>query len=61
MALSCDDGNDSVLAAAAINKSPHVFGAVISAIENDVTPQEVRNNDNDSDSIRHMFEGRMHP
>ena len=61
MELSCDDNNDSVLAAAAINKSPDVFGAVLSAIENDVTHQEVRNNDNDSDSIRHMFKDRMHP
>ena len=58
--MSCDDNKDSVLILAARNKGPDVFGAVMSGIENDVTPQEVRNND-DSDLIRHMFEGRMHP
>ena len=60
MQMSCDDGKNSVLAYAAINKSPDVFEAVMSGIENDVTPQEVRNN-GDSDLIRHMFECRMHP
>ena len=60
MQMSCDDNKDSVLASAARNRSPDVFGAVMSGMENDVTPQEVRNND-DSDLIRHMFEGRMHP
>ena len=60
MEMSYDDENDSVLAHAAANKSPDVFGAVMSGIENDVRPQEVRNND-DWDLIRHMFEGRMHP
>ena len=60
MQMSCNDDKNSVLAMAAINKSPDVFGAVMSAMENDVTPQEVRNSD-DSDSIRHMFEDRMHP
>ena len=60
MQMSYDDNRDSVLILAARNKSPDVFGAVMSGIENDVTPQEVRNN-NDSDLIRHMFEGRMHP
>ena len=59
MKLSGDDYKNSVLVLAAINKSPDVFGAVMSVIENDVTPQEVRNNNGDSDSIRHMFEGRM--
>ena len=58
MQMSYDDDKDSVLVNAAINKSPDVFGAVLSGMENDVTLQEVRNND-DSDSIRHMFEGRM--
>ena len=60
MQMSCDDGKDSVLVLAARNKNPDVFGAVMSGMENDLTPQEVRNND-DSDLIRHMFEGRMHP
>ena len=60
MQMSCNDYNDSVLALAARNKSPDVFEAVMSGMENDVTPQEVRNN-GDSDLIRHMFEGRMHP
>ena len=60
MQMSYDDNKDYVLILAARNKSPDVFGAVMSGIENDVTPQEVRNN-NDSDLIRHMFEGRMHP
>ena len=60
MQMSCDDYKNSVLVLAAINKSPDVFGAVISGMENDVTPQEVRNN-NDSDLIRHMFEGRTDP
>ena len=43
--MSYDDDDDSVLAHAAANKSSDVFGAVMSAIENDVTPQEARNND----------------
>ena len=60
MEMSYDDENDSVLAHAAANKSPDVFGAVMSGIENDVRPQEVRNND-DWDLIRHIFEDRMHP
>ena len=60
MQMSCDDNENSVLVCAAVNKSLDVFEAVMSAIENDVKPQEVRNND-DSDLIRHMFEGRMHP
>ena len=59
MQMSSDDYKNSVLASSVINKSPDVFGAVISGMENDVTPQEVRNND-DSDLIRHMIEGRMH-
>ena len=60
MEMCYDDDNDSVLGLAAINKSPDVFGAELSSIENDVTPQEVRNS-SDSDLIRHMFEGRMYP
>ena len=60
MEMSYDD-NDSVLAHAAANKSPDVFEAVVSGIENDVTPQEVWNNDDSDLLIRHMFEGRMHP
>ena len=59
MQMSCNDYKTSVLASAASNQSPDVFGAVMSGMENDVTPQEVRNND-DSDLIRHMFEGRTH-
>ena len=61
MQMSYDDDKDAVLVYAAKNKSPDVFGAVMSGMQNDVTPQEVRNNDDDLDSIRHMFEGRMHP
>ncbi|CAN0208686.1 unnamed protein product, partial [Ascophyllum nodosum] len=34
MQMSYDDDNDSVLAHAAANKSPDVFGAVMSGIEN---------------------------
>ena len=60
MQMSCDDYKNSVLALAARNKSPDVFGAVMSGMENDVTTQEVWNNDH-SDLIRHMFEGRTHP
>ena len=60
MQMSCNDDKNSILALATRNKSPDVFGAVMSGMENDVTPQEVRNND-DSDLIRHIFEGRMHP
>ena len=59
MQMSYDDYKYCVLASAVMNKSPDVFGAVMSGMENDVTPQEVRNND-DSDLIRHMIEGRMH-
>ena len=61
MQMSYDDDNDSVLAHAAANKSPDVFRAVMSGIENDVKPQEVWNNDDSDLLIRHMFEGRMHP
>ena len=61
MQMSYDDDNDSVLAHAAANKSLDVFGAVMYGIENDVTPQEVWNNDDSDLLIRHMFEGRMHP
>ncbi|CAN0208816.1 unnamed protein product, partial [Ascophyllum nodosum] len=39
--MSGDDDKNSVLALAARNKSPDVFGAVMSGIENDVTPQEL--------------------
>ena len=60
MQMSRDDDKNYVLAYAARNKSPDVFGAVMSGMQNDVTPHEVRNND-DSDLIRHMFEVRMHP
>ena len=60
MKMSYDENKNSVLSLAARNESPNVFGAVMSAMENDVTPQEVRNND-DSDLIHHMFEGRTHP
>ena len=60
MQMSCDDYKNSVLVLAAINKSPDVFGAVMYGMENDVTFQEVWNND-DSDLIRYMFEGRTHP
>ena len=60
MQMPYDDDKYSVLALAVKNKSPDVFGAVMSGMDNDVTPQEVRNND-DSDLIRHMIGGRMHP
>ena len=60
MQMSCDDYKDSLLACAARNKSPDMFWVVMSGMENDVTPQEVRNN-GDLDSIRHMFEGWTHP
>ena len=43
MAMSHDDYNDSIIFNAARNKSPNVFGAVISGIEKDITPQEVWN------------------
>ena len=45
MQMSCDDDKNSVLVFAVINESPDVFEAVMSGMENDVTPQEVRNND----------------
>ena len=54
MQMSCNDYNDSVLALGVRNWSTDVFGAAMSGIENDVTPQEVRNN-GDSNLIRHMF------
>ena len=44
-AKTSSDDNDYVLAHAATNKSSDIFGADLSGIENDVTPQEVRNND----------------
>ena len=50
----------SLLVFAAVNKSPDVFGAVVSGIEKDRTPQEVRNS-SDLEFIRHIFEGGMCP
>ncbi|CAN0435357.1 unnamed protein product [Ascophyllum nodosum] len=41
MQMSFDDCKNSVLALAALNKSPDVFGAVMSGMENDATPQEL--------------------
>ena len=60
MQMSYDNDKSSVLVSAARNKSPGVFGAVLSGIEKDLSPQEVRNYD-DSEFIHHMFEGHIHP
>ena len=60
MEMSFDDDNNSVLGYAARNKNPDVFGAVMSGIEKDLTPQEVRDN-NGSEFLRKLFEGRMLP
>ena len=43
--MSKDDVSNSVLVSAAMNKSPDVFGAVLSSVEKDLTPQEVRDSD----------------
>ena len=43
--MAKNDGSNSVLISAAINKSPDVFGAVWSRIEKDLPPQEVQHND----------------
>ena len=45
MEMSKDDFNNSILVAAAMNNSPDVFGAVLSGVQKDLTPQEVRDND----------------
>ena len=45
MAMSYDDGNNSILVDAVMNKNADVFGAVLSGIEKDLSPQEVRTND----------------
>ena len=42
MEMLSDGGNNSILVAAAMNNSPGVFGVVLSGVEKDVTPQEVR-------------------
>ena len=44
MEMSKDDFNLSALVLAAMNKNPDVFGAVLSGVEKDITPQEVRDN-----------------
>ena len=41
MTMSHDDFNNSILFNAARNKSPNVFGVVMSGIEKDISPQEV--------------------
>ena len=46
MAMSYDDDNNSILVDAATNKNEDVIGAVLSGIEKDLSPQEVRTNDN---------------
>ena len=43
--MSKDDVNNSVLVSAAMNKNPDVFGAVLSGVEKDLTPQEVRDSE----------------
>ena len=45
MAMSYDDDNNSILDNAAMNWNEDVFGAVLSGIEKDLSPQEVRTND----------------
>ena len=45
MAMSYDDDNNSILDNATMNWNEDVFGAVLSGIENDLSPQEVRTND----------------
>ena len=43
--MSKDDVSNSVLVSAAMNKSPDVFGAVLSSVEKDLTLPEVRDSD----------------
>ena len=43
--MSYDDDNNSVVVFAGTDKSPDMFEAVLSGIEKDLTPQEVRNNE----------------
>ena len=45
MEMSKDNLDHSVLVLAAMNKNPNVFGAVLSSVEKDLTPQEVRDSD----------------
>ena len=44
MVMSYDDDNNSILDNAAMNWNADVFGAVVSGIEKDLSPQEVRTN-----------------
>ena len=59
--MSKDDVNNSVLVSAATNKNPNVFEAVLSGVEKDLTPQEVRDNAALKISVINLFEGRIHP
>ena len=45
MEMSKNNFNHSVLVLAAMNKRPDVFGVVLSGVEKDLTPQEVRDSE----------------
>ena len=45
MMMSYDDDNNSILDNAAMNWNADVIGAVLSGIEKDLSPHEVRTND----------------
>ena len=45
MKKSSDDGNSSLLASAIVGKNALVFKAVVSLVEQDLSPEEVREHD----------------
>ena len=45
MEMTKNSLNHSVLVSAALNKNPNMFGAVLSGVEKDLAPQEVRDSD----------------
>ena len=45
MAMPSDNYNNTILVDAAMNKNADLFAAVLSRIEKDLNPQEVRTND----------------
>ena len=51
VAMSKNDFNKTILAYAALNKSPDVFGAVLSGIENLLTRRQVLDNDDSKLSV----------
>ena len=60
MAMSYDYDKNSILVCAVMNWNADMFEAVLSGIQKDLSLQEVRTNNVNSEVIHHMFKGRMH-